>query len=36
MTAFGGPLILLGIMAVAWAFVDVLRGVDDWLHKGDS
>lgn len=35
-TAFGGPLILVAIIAAAWAFIDVLRGVDAWMHKEDS
>ena len=36
MTALGGPLILLVIIAAAWAFTDVLRGVDGWLYGGDD
>lgn len=36
MTAWGGPLILLAIVAVGIAFTDVVRGIDDWLHGGDN
>ncbi|AIY01176.1 hypothetical protein ART_1577 [Arthrobacter sp. PAMC 25486] len=36
MTALGGPLILLAIVAVGWAFVDVLRGMDAWLFGGED
>lgn len=33
MTALGGPLIILALVAVAWAVTDVLRGIDGWLFR---
>lgn len=35
-TAFGGPLILVAIVAAAWAFTDVLRGIDNWIYEKES
>ena len=29
MTAWGGPLIILALVAVAWAVTDVLRGISE-------
>lgn len=35
MTALGGPLIILAIVAASYGFADVLRGIDTWM-RGDS
>lgn len=35
-TVLGGPLIIVAIVAVAFAFADVLAGIDAWWFRGDE